>query len=1529
MKKPSKARAKPSKPRKAPKASPRAQPRPALPNEATLAALRAPYAAGKPAQALALAEAALKTYPNAGAVLSLIVACRAALGDVQGAETAARRVVELAPRDASAHANLGVVLRQRGELGEAATCLRAALALDADDAPARVQLGLTLLDQGALSHAEAELRQALRLAPADAAAMEGLARVLVAQRRHAEAEPLLLQLREAQPHSAARWDALGGLYLHLGRLSEAMACLERALNLDANLPSTWGHFGNALKLQGRGDEAEAAYRRAIALGNRAMFSNLLQCLNSRAEAAREMVFAEHRAAARALEVTVAPRWVPPTLTLEPSSAQRSLRIGLVSGDLYAHSVGHFLLPFCQRLDRQRHALILFHNSEYGDAVTEELRALSQGWVPCLRLTDDALAERIRAERIDLLIDLSGHTNGNRLAVFARRPAPVQLTWLGYPNTTGLSAIDYRVVDAITDPPGEADAYQSECLIRLPDGFLCLRALSATEDLPVAAPPALAGRGVTFGSFNNLSKIGPALLERWAAVLHAVPNARLLLKSAPIADAAAWDHALGKLAAAGIAPERVRVLPRAPERAEHLALYHQIDIALDTFPYNGTTTTVEALWMGVPVVSECGDHHAARVGASILTRLELPELIAEDADDYVRIAVELAQDPERLRRYRATLRSRLEASTLRDEVGFTRTFEWALREMWRIHCAGEESRVFDVPSQRDPNLTTPTQAAERALVDGEPGRPIALTTVGDAPSEPSLRQGFMNETHWTIEIADGVRVCVPPDVQRLTTFVLLEQEDWFEAELPFLRTLVEPGMGVLDIGANHGLYALSLAKRLNGQGQVIACEPASAPAAMLERSRSENDVGAVLRLLRVGLSDHAGEARLNINTNSELNSLSLVVGAGGGAETVRLTTLDWLMQVPEWPADWRVDVLKLDAEGEEIRILHGGQRFFAEQDPLVLFEWQHANEVNTGLLEAFTALGMDCYRLLPGLNALVPVAAGEMPDRYQLNLFACKPSRAARLRAAGRLLTVADAATEPTPPAQTWQAVLGQWPYVVALRPDGQMLAAWQRVERGADGHWPAYERALNLYLSAREPSASLTTRWGWLQGCRTLLDRLTANGDQHLATRMLRIRVLDTLGARAAAVEANVELVKWLDGHAQLRLDRPFVPPLADYDRRIPQGGVVAWLEAALREGLEVRRAHSVYFHRDSQFLAILGGNPNRSLAMDRRRALLALLAGQRVQLTVDSSLRGPQAHPGHRNVAWWQRLPMAGIDVQVAKTTAPVIPSAVPDPNDWPSRIRLAVSCRDADHLPRVPQAGEILTEGGVDVQIMHNGVRVLKDGYYNEHLTAIIREQKGVHEPQEEAVFAQVLAQIGPNSTMLELGAYWGYYSLWFASTVPGARNILVEPSPENLRVGMRNFELNHRQGVFYNAYVAEPAGRLAKTSTAAGAVLIPTFAVDAFLAAQQIERLNILHADIQGAELQMLQGARASLATHRIDYIFISTHSDRTLHGPCQDVLRSHGYEVLVEHSMAESYSYDGLIVAKAPQAPAIRPVAISKR
>jgi predicted O-linked N-acetylglucosamine transferase (SPINDLY family) len=346
-------------------------------------------------------------------------------------------------------------------------------------------------------------------------------------------------------------------------------------------------------------------------------------------------------------------------------------------------VAFFIEPLLAAHNRDRVEITCYANLLQPDPMTQRLRGIADRWRNVWGLDDNKLTQLVRSDGIDILVDLAGHTNGNRLRAFGRKPAPVQVAWLGYPNTTGLREMDYRLTDEWADPPGANDELYTETLVRLPHGFLCYKPL---EDCPDVAPlPAVRNGHVTFGCFNNSAKISSPVLDAWSEILNTVPESHFLLKSRQLHGPGLHQRFREEFARRGIAPERIEMLGSVNSTLDHLALYGRVDIALDTFPYNGTTTTCEALWMGVPVVVLAGDRHAGRVGVSLLHGIGMDELIAASPDEYRQLAIDLAGDRDRLAAYRAMLRSRMQNAPVMDATGFARDIEEAFRDMWRRWC----------------------------------------------------------------------------------------------------------------------------------------------------------------------------------------------------------------------------------------------------------------------------------------------------------------------------------------------------------------------------------------------------------------------------------------------------------------------------------------------------------------------------------------------------------------------------------------------------------------------------------------------------------------------------------------------------------------------------------------------------------------------------------------------------------------------------------------------------------------------------
>ncbi|MFT3817079.1 MAG: tetratricopeptide repeat protein [Rubrivivax sp.] len=623
---------------------------------------------------------ALRLRPALAAAHCNLGRARAGQGRLDDAVASYRRAIGLQPRLAQAHHGLGLALQAQGRLDAAAASLREALRWRPQHLAAQFQLAHLLAGQGRFDDAVAAYRQALAIEPGHAEALANLGVALMALGCHAEAAAAFQQSLQRQPAQPAVRSNLGNAWLALGRIDDALADYRAAVAAQPDFAPLQGNLAHALNLIGEPAQALAHLERAqmleperLAWRSEWLFTR--QYLD-RSEAGR----AETLAAARRFGAAAAARAQP---FRHPSGAaaadpQRRLRIGLLSGDLRAHPVAWFLESVLAQWSRRPTLeLWAYATQPQADAVTQRLRACCAQWRQVEALDDPALAAAIHADGIDVLIDLSGHTRHNRLPVLAWRPAPLQLSWLGSCASTGLAEVDALVVDRWIAPAGtEADFV--EPLLRLPHGFLCFTPPPAVDDAPIAAAP---GEGLRLACFNRLAKIGDEVVAAWLAILAGLPGSSLALQDRALASETVCRRLRERFAAHGLDPQRLRLRPAQPREA-YLAAYRAVDLALDPFPYPGGTTTVEALWMGVPVLTLAGASALGRQGAGILARLGLDDWVAADADDYVGRALRLGRDRAALAGLRTELRGRLLASPLCDAAGFAQALESALRERWR-------------------------------------------------------------------------------------------------------------------------------------------------------------------------------------------------------------------------------------------------------------------------------------------------------------------------------------------------------------------------------------------------------------------------------------------------------------------------------------------------------------------------------------------------------------------------------------------------------------------------------------------------------------------------------------------------------------------------------------------------------------------------------------------------------------------------------------------------------------------------------
>lgn len=601
-------------------------------------------------------------------------------GQLDAAERIYRQVRIAAPRSFDALHLSGLLAYQQGRTPEAVDLLTRAHHLDRKSVACEMRLAVALIAAGRSPEAEAHLRKVVERSPEFHEGWDNLAYCLKTQDRLAEAVACHQRAVALKPDFANGWYNYGLTLSLLGQPEKALPCHERALAADPNFSVARFGRAQALHLSHRLAEAVEEYGRFIAANpkNPEARTCRLFALHHIDGVTREQLFAEHVAYGRLLGP--APAIELPN-TPEP---ERRLRIAFLSPDLREHSCAYFLEPLLQHLDRDAFEVFLYHDHFRVDAVSARFQALAAQWRNFVGQPATAIEKTIRADAPDILVDLAGHTGStNRLPVLARRLAPVQVTYLGYPNTTGVAAMDYRFTDAIADPEGSADAFATERLVRFaPTAW----SYAPPPNSPAPDPaPCARGGPVTFGCFNTPAKLTDATLATWARLLQVAPGSRLLFKGAGLDEAAGRSRAIERLARCGVPMERVDFLGRTATTADHLACYRRVDIALDTFPYHGTTTTCEALWMGVPVVTRAGDRHVSRVGASLLTAVDHPEWIAADADEYVRIAADLAANPARLREVSGGLRERLQTSPLMDHAGQSARFGAALRACWRSWC----------------------------------------------------------------------------------------------------------------------------------------------------------------------------------------------------------------------------------------------------------------------------------------------------------------------------------------------------------------------------------------------------------------------------------------------------------------------------------------------------------------------------------------------------------------------------------------------------------------------------------------------------------------------------------------------------------------------------------------------------------------------------------------------------------------------------------------------------------------------------
>ena len=587
------------------------------------------------------------------------------------------QILSANPRDAAAWFELGNMLGATGHIADAATAFQNAVAAKPDFAEAYCNLGNASQILGELSNAKSAFERAVQLRPNFAEAWNNLGNIAQDQGDAAGALSLHQHAARLRPGFVQAWFSLGGALRTLGQLDEALAAYDEALKIQPTFDKAEVNRANVLRDMGRLQDAIEGLQRAMQLyGRPDTLSNLVYLMPLHpaydAKAIWPLLQRWDTEFAQPLASEIRPHTNVPT-------PERRLRIGYVSPDFNIHPAGRFVLPLLENHDHAQFEVFCYSDSRFDDEVTARTRKAADQWRETRKLSDQQLADRIREDQIDILVDLTAHMAGNRLLTFARKPAPVQLNWLSYPGTTGVEAIDYRVSDPYLDPPGDQQFYSEET-ITLPDCYWCYDPLVQAPIEPGELPAGSAGY-ITFGSLNNFAKVSDATIDLWARTMRQVVNSRLMLLGPAGSSRLRFEN---QMASHGIAQDRISWLDRMP-RDVYLAAYRRFDIVLDSFPCGGHTTTFDALWMGVPVLTMVGKTAFSRGGLSVLSNLKMPGWIAQDAGDFVEKARTHASDLTALAEVRRSLRQRVESSSLMDKRRFARNMETAYRQIWRNWC----------------------------------------------------------------------------------------------------------------------------------------------------------------------------------------------------------------------------------------------------------------------------------------------------------------------------------------------------------------------------------------------------------------------------------------------------------------------------------------------------------------------------------------------------------------------------------------------------------------------------------------------------------------------------------------------------------------------------------------------------------------------------------------------------------------------------------------------------------------------------
>ncbi|BAP56998.1 O-linked N-acetylglucosamine transferase, SPINDLY family [Thioploca ingrica] len=635
---------------------------------------------GKPKEAITACRQAIALNPNNPEPYNNLGLALKAQDQLAAAMTSYRKAIAIKPDFADAYSNLGELLREQGQLEEAIASYQQALAINPQFAKAYNNLGLALKEQGQFQAAVTHYQRALAIDPNYVKAYFNLGTLLFSQRELEPAALCFTKLITIKPDYLEAYISLIGILFEQGKLDETIAYCQQALAIDPNCAEAHITLAGTFFRLGKLEAVVKHYRQALTIqpDNYMAHSGLLMAMHYSLDYDVPTVFAEHlhfaKQHVKPLQKEIKPH-------PNDKSPQRRLKMGYVSPDFRYHSTTFYMEPVLAAHHQDEFEIFCYADVLTPDAATQRLQGYVEHWRDIINLSDEQVAEQIRADQIDILVDLAGHTDRHRLLVFARKPAPIQVTYLGYAGTTGLATIDYKLTDEVIDPPGETEVYHTEELVRLP--VYRIVQFNLENSPPINSLPALQSGYITFASFNNFSKVTSYIIDVWAKILTTLPNARLLIVVKDADKETTQQQVKASFTQRGVAVEQLTITGMRPFY-QYLELHHQVDVGLDPFPHMGATTTFVSLWMGVPVITLMGPKPASKGGGPLKT-LGLDRFVTYSPEDYINVAWWVTEHLEELNELRLNLREKMLHSPLMDANHFTRAMEAAYRQMWYKWC----------------------------------------------------------------------------------------------------------------------------------------------------------------------------------------------------------------------------------------------------------------------------------------------------------------------------------------------------------------------------------------------------------------------------------------------------------------------------------------------------------------------------------------------------------------------------------------------------------------------------------------------------------------------------------------------------------------------------------------------------------------------------------------------------------------------------------------------------------------------------